>query len=371
MRFSIDIEGALNVVSEYENQIQLVKQYKETTNSIKNILCFSENVRLMPIRALRQIINELDNAANSYVQMSKVLKNSVVRYKKCEEGIINNISDVSVSWRENINTNPPEEDYTIFSWRDLFKIISKAGLVGATIDGMYNILVEGFSPKGLIASGKIINAIFGFGANVAASSKGNWVQYIFGMNNALDKIETNSFKSGFLSSMDKQIDDLTLGSANSIAKKAKVVSKWAGHVLSFASNAVENYTEFEGEGVDGVIRGTTETFIETGVDIGLGMLATAGVTAAAAAIGVASAPALVIGGIATAVVIGANATCKWITGGKDIGEVVADFVCDQYEKRAERTKKIIDNVAETAGNIGQAISKGVSSAWRGLCEAFS
>lgn len=115
-----------------------------------------------------------------------------------------------------------------------------------------------------------------------------------------------------------------------ITKGAKAVAKWAGAATTFVSNTAENVEEYK-SGKISKGRAWAETFIETGTDVVIDTGAMAGTTAAAgslAALGIVSAPTLVIGGVAAAGVIGANWICESVTG-KDIGENVADFICDK------------------------------------------
>lgn len=113
---------------------------------------------------------------------------------------------------------------------------------------------------------------------------------------------------------------------------AKAMAKWAGVAVTSISNGFENYEEYQNGDISSE-RAVVETVIETGVDVGLGALATAGTAAGLAALGVAGAPAIAVAAVGTTVVLGANWLCEEITGNffgeeKDIGEAIADGICD-------------------------------------------
>ena len=115
-----------------------------------------------------------------------------------------------------------------------------------------------------------------------------------------------------------------------VADQLSSFAKWGGTVLTVGSNLLENIEEFKGQ--DGKFeRLVNETMIESTVDIALDVAAAAGVTAAAAALGITSAPAVAVGAAAVGVTWAANGVCKWATGGRDIGEVAADLICDSQE----------------------------------------
>ena len=141
-----------------------------------------------------------------------------------------------------------------------------------------------------------------------------------------------------------------LNSSSSVTENAAVVCKWASYALSFIASGFQNYDEFEGDMSN--LRFWGETAIQGAVDIGLGALA--GVVAAALL--PATWPAIAVGAIGAGVVWVANEVCEWITG-ENIGEHVADFLCDGVEW-----------ISSVGQDVCESISDGVETAWNGVCD---
>lgn len=158
---------------------------------------------------------------------------------------------------------------------------------------------------------------------------------------------------GWAASWAKFKKDHSWGQQTTSAGKAGVVAKWAGYALTAAINGVENYDEYKEGGISAG-RAVGETVLESAVDIGLGI--GAGIIAVAAL--PATAPAIAVGAVSAAAVWAVNGVCKWATG-KDVGEVVADAVCDTAEK-----------VVNVAKDVGKGIKEGAKAAWSGFCSLF-
>lgn len=135
----------------------------------------------------------------------------------------------------------------------------------------------------------------------------------------------------------------------------KPVCKWAGAAFSTLTNGMENFQEFDG--FTGRMIGETvvETVTDVGMDIAVGAAVSAGVTALAVAAGVAGAPAVVVGAVTVGAVWALNSLCSWATGGKDVGEVVADFVCDTAEKLGDAAKNLWGRIKQS---VGRSVSPG-------------
>lgn len=116
---------------------------------------------------------------------------------------------------------------------------------------------------------------------------------------------------------------------STLSTGTKAVAKWAGVAVTGITNSLENYEEYAGGSISAE-RAIAETVIETGVDVGVGALATAGTAAGLAALGFAGAPVIAVAALGTGVVVGANWLCEAITD-KDIGELFADGICDMGE----------------------------------------
>lgn len=118
-------------------------------------------------------------------------------------------------------------------------------------------------------------------------------------------------------------------------KNVKVVTKWAGAVVSAGFNYFDNIAEQDEDSTMSDARVYAETAVETITDISLGA---AGTAVAALLLGPA-APAIAVGAASAAIVWGANELVEYTTG-KDIGEHFADVACD---------------TAETVGSLGHAL----------------
>ena len=141
----------------------------------------------------------------------------------------------------------------------------------------------------------------------------------------------------------------------SSAKWMGTVAKYIGVAVEVISEGFENYDEFKDSGNWGRMIG--ETAIESGVDIGLGILGVA-------AIGAAGAPAIVAGIAGAGVVILANKTCEWLTeklGGeaKDIGEFVSDVVMDLGSWAVNTARDTAVAAYEGIKNTADAVGRGI------------
>ena len=138
--------------------------------------------------------------------------------------------------------------------------------------------------------------------------------------------------------------------------RGAAICKWAGAWLDTALNGLENYQEFGGWSK----RMVGETILESAVDIGLGAVVGiavgAGVSAIAAAGVTVMAPAVIVGAVSGVAVWGINQICSHITGGKDLGEVAADAVCDKLENLGEAADRLWKNIKQTIhAGVGQAV----------------
>lgn len=222
---------------------------------------------------------------------------------------------------------------------------------------------------GVVSGLKNINDIIGNGTEAifdltTGGVRADWVKGLLGFDL---KNET------FGEAMESYIDSFKFG--KNTAKNVKAATQWAGVALDVAESAVGNWDEFDGDLSNARFWG--ETVIEAGVDIAIGAgataLASAALGAAATAIGVAGAPAILVGAAAAGVVWAANGICEYITGGRDIAEVVADAACDFTEAAIDVGKKVVEEakevgkkVAEGAKEVGKALEKGAKA----VCKFF-
>ena len=350
MRFSINIDGTLQLASELDGQGQLLSTYKNVVQSVRNNCPGSGNTKRMLQNTLNSILNEMERERNIYNSISHVLEQNVSMYRTSEKNIATCQPGSSIKWSDTVDVvvggkEEATED-SIFSWSDLWDIVGNAGVIGKAAGAVGTIVTGDWTPENILTSSKFISDIIGDGTDIVkGGTKVSW-KTLLGGEKALDGLQKGS---AWKTSMNQQlVDDLGFNGAASTADKVKVGAKWAGNILTFGLNALDNYEEFEGQGTEGFIRGTKETIIETGVDIALGAAATAAVSAGLVALGVVGAPAVAVGVAAAGVTWAANAICKWATGGDDIGEVVANVVCDVEEWFTDVKKDIGEGAVNLA-----------------------
>lgn len=373
MRFSIEINRALQSASDLERQRQQLASCRDAVWRVKNDCPCSGNTKRALVNALNTVLTEIDNEGNIYQAMSTALTQNAEYYRYNEEKIAGCAKIVSVPlgnieeivgvvegmWEK-------DSDNNVIKMADVWKIVGNVGIVGGIISAIGYLATEGTDIKNILKSAKYISSVIGKATSVAKDGISASWKDLFGGNNALSGLNLDSAKDTFVSSIKKQLGkDLDFTGAKTAADKVKVATKWAGHLFTLGTNAVENYEEHGGITAEGV----AETIVETGVDIGVGTLVTAGVSAVAGvavtALGFATAPAWLIGGVSTVVVIGANAASKAVWG-KDLGEVVADGVWKGVEKAGE----VVQDIGEGIKNVGKNLTSGVSSIWRNVCCAF-
>lgn len=323
-------KGVTDAIDEYSSERRELSDSIANLRSIKAYRCMSGYGFSSVYRTLDRIIQNLEREKRSIKSLEDALSEILNTYKQYENNIEGN---VQVGEGESSETT----NFFQWKWSDMWKVIAKGGIIGNVVAAAGGLITGGWSHSSAINALKnIVSGVGGIAGAVAKGSDANWRNALLGLDDALKSLDTSSAGSAFESSLVKQFGkDLSFKQAANGADKVKVGAKWAGHFLTLFSNAWENAEEFEGQ-EDALVRGTAETAIETVTDIGVGAVATAGVsagiTAALTALGcTVAAPAVAVGAGAVVVTWAANGVCKWLTGGKDIGEVAADLVCDSVQ----------------------------------------
>lgn len=367
MELSVKFSGLLQAGNSLSEARQQLEQYRTSVDGIKKHCPFSGSSRTSIVKALNYILGEMEQEKDFIRSMEDVLEWSLNSYNSCENKLLTvNAGESSGGAESGGAGDIHTEGNTPFEWKwsNTWNLVSKAGIIGSTTSVVGNVVTGSGNLKTGIDSAKYVNSIIGSAASAIkdGGTSVSWAKYLTGTNNALKDLDLDSFGNTFKSSWEQQVSGLSLTGAETTAAKVKVASKWAGNLLTVAGNAYENYNEMQEDGISAG-RAVAETVVESAVDIGVGMAATAvssaAVGAVAAAIGVTAAPALAVGAVAVGVTWAANGVCKWVTGGKDLGEVAADFVCDVGE-----------GAVQWAKDIGSSVESGLSAAWNGLCVAF-
>lgn len=349
MGWRIELQQAESMASVLEFQCRTIKSVREAISNIKDNCAVTGQSRGTVVNTLDNLMKTMDREACAVKSMGNVLRDITGVYGACEQRLVGN----AVQQKPAITgkTEEGEKAEGAWTWQDTWSLLAKGGIVGAGVSMIGNGITGERDGKTVINSGKYLNSIIGNGAAaiVRGGTKTEWTKYLFGTNDVLSKLSTSSGGKTFVNSLEKQFD-LSFKKATGTADKVNVGTKWGGHVLNLLANSWENYREFQTDGISAE-RAVAETVVETGVDIGFGALATAGVSAAAVAAGFTAAPAFAIGAGAVLVTWAVNGICKWITGGDDLGEAVANIVCGVGEMVNSAVQNIGATVVNSLKNI--------------------
>lgn len=353
----VNINYMNNLASDLEKKHAVLGNARETVESIKNNCAVSGEARIAVTGVLNRIMEAMEQEEQGMETMGTSLHRTIALYRNCEKNIVGNTTVHAVT-KETGGTATDKNNIS-WQWKDTWKLISKAGILGGIVGSFGNLVTGEGDIKTFLQSGKhLMNALGNVSSAMATSgARADWAPYIFGKNNVFGKIDTSSAGKAFQSSIHKQfVDDLNFSKAQGW-NKGKVGTKWGSHALTAMINGVENIEEYKSGSVSAG-RAVAETILETGADIAVGAGATAAVTAGAVALGFTSASAVAIGAAAVVVTWAANGVCKWATGGKDIGETVADAMCDMGEKAVS----LVKNTGKVAHNVINSF-KEVSIKW--------
>ncbi len=360
----------INQMFQHSNEFEVYKGILQGHKDALDGICVKD---WMVKKSLKKISGVMDEEIRQLQNMSQILEYGCQLYQKCEENLAQmTCQPLEYDHEDGASEDSKEHIWDYIQWKDLVKIIGGLEGIGSGLAIGLNYWTVERNAKNDVgtlkymtsAIGKIAGAI---GKIAEGKIEVNWQKWI-GLNDAFEKIDPSSFGKAVKSSFAKELDNLKFAKSEGAAGKVKTATKWAGYALTFASNYIENQEERKEDGISKA-RVWAETGIETATDILLGMGGTAVVSGAVAAAGItAGVPAIVIGGAGAAVVVGANAVCKWATGGRDIGEVVADAVCDVTK----------DVVLENLGELGRGAARitnqfkaAFSAPWKSICGAFS
>lgn len=322
---TVSWQGILSAANEYNDQRRELASCISRLRGVKSYRIMSGREFSSIYRVLGKVIDSLEDDKKNLKKLHEGLiavKEEYTRYenKITEHMEIKGAADVLDKVLDEVG----------------WSVIGNAGIVGGLVSTIGSLSTSDWTvPDVLNAVDSLVSVIEGIAPSVFGETEVNWAnaltkEALLGWDDAFENLDMSAPDRAFMSSLN---DDL-FPNATTVGEKIAVGAKWAGAILTGAMNLCDNIEEFKGQ--DGKLgRILAETGVETAVDIGLGMVATAGVTALAAAAGITAAPAVVAGAAATGVVWAANKVCKWVTGGKDIGEVAADAVCGGVEMIAE------------------------------------
>lgn len=320
---TVSWQGILSAANEYNDQRRELASCISRLRGVKSYRVMSGREFSSIYRVLGKVIDSLEDDKKNLKKLHEGLiavKEEYTRYenKITEHMEIKGAADVLDKVLDEVG----------------WSAIGNAGIVGGFVSTIGRFATSDKEVQDYLGLLSNTISVVGNGAKLLGG-RGTYVKWkeAFGLYEAFEGLDMSAPGKAFTSSFEKQMSGFR-PNATTVGEKIAVGAKWAGAILTGAMNLCDNIEEFKGQ--DGKLgRILAETGVETAVDIGLGMVATAGVTALAAAAGITAAPAVVAGAAATGVVWAANKVCKWVTGGKDIGEVAADAVCGGVEMIAE------------------------------------
>lgn len=230
--------------------------------------------------------------------------------------------------------------------KGLFKVVGKVGNVGSIAGSIYTLSSGIASGKDSKVSKAIISVskdcISRFGTLAKDAYSGTSVKETLFGNWTMGDAVTSLFKTAeqatsptegviFKTTLAKEFKGYSFKNATNVGSKIKVATKWAGTGLSAVTNFISNKEEQKKNPGMSNARVVLETVVETAVDVGVGALATAFVTALLGTV----VPAVAVGAIAVGVVWAANtiveadSACCWgEENKKNLTELVSDAIID-------------------------------------------
>lgn len=295
---SVKWRGVDSAISMYSQQRQELSSIMASVRSVKSYRCMRGGEFSSVYSALDRVITRLTDEKDDIKSLEAGMTDILKAYENCEKQIIGDIEAGRADGKKGVAEWIREfTDAVTRLGEDIWKI---KDLIGDAVIAIGDVVTQWVDEDTLTPW------------NDASTIIGEAVKVI-------PKSPVAAKWAGKLASK------LGTSTEGLVAGTGKLMSA-AGWILTGATNLIENYRELK-DGEIGVGRMAAETLIETGVD----MLVLAAATYVAAHVGVA---AVAVGVAAVAITWAANWGCKMVTGkgdvskGKDIGEVMADAVCD-------------------------------------------
>lgn len=313
-------------------------------SSVKNNLnCMGRYTNVM--NALNSLSNELHNEARTANLLGTKLQEVSILYKNTEQQIV-------AQWT---GIEKPSEK---FNWKQdnlIWNSIAKSGVIGTVVAAFGKMVTGGVDYRTLLGGANKFVTVLGDIAKNAYKDKPDYKKLLFGdweKGGALrtladwakkNKTTITSKKDIFTASISKQVSEYGFKGCQNVGDKIKVGTKWAGMALSGVMNGISNYEEYKTTGISAE-RAVAETITETLVDVGIGIVATAGATALLGA----SAPAVLVGATAVAATWALDAgtralTKKYLNQEKGLTELVSDTYLDFKEFRYKCVKNAVQN----------------------------
>lgn len=322
------------------------KVYSERVDSISNSLMLSPEVSGIIKKKLKAESSRLKTLSANIYKMSGTLIDISNLYKTTENKLLGEAKGIS-----------DEERFKPWEWKDTWKLIDSAGIIGSIVSSIGSLITGGVSWDNAFNTAKGVTKIIEKIAKAVPKSGASfdW-KTLFGLNSPItDKTSTN-----FFGAIKDSVDDLKIGNAERVSEKVAVGAKWAGYAITAISTVYENFTDTSENNSTG--RKIAESVGETAVKIGEGIAIGAAVTAICAAAGVA-APAVVIGGATVLVTWGVDKVCEYFTG-KNFAEFASDTVLDTVRDFGQKAVDKVKSAAEAVGDAVEAVGDTIAGWWK-------
>ncbi|MBQ8982066.1 MAG: hypothetical protein IJ079_00635 [Lachnospiraceae bacterium] len=399
---SVQINQLKNCSSELHNYSNTLLSIQARILNVSNTLMLQSSSQVQIKRQLRDLSKNVGTVSTKMRKMGTSLNSAATAYWKAEDKLLQNkytgnriaktvggaagavIGSSGGALGTYVGTKIGKEVGEI-AWNALYKQISskepidwpsewkktalkvgsKAGLLGGSAAGIYQLLVDGImggSAKDVYKGGKtIFDSITGAvkAVNSTKGTKATWGEAILGLNKPLSKFAGagngwTGAKTAFSETLKGKFD---------------VKAEGLGWALTVVGSGFDNAEEFGSEWYKNP-RFWAETVGESAVSIAEGALVSSAVAAGLVAVGWVGAPAIAVGAITVGVTWGLDLLCKKVTG-QGVAETVSDFVIDSAIGIWDKTTEVGKAIGDSVGKTAKAVSNGVSSLWNGAKRMFS
>ncbi|MCC8029401.1 MAG: hypothetical protein LIO75_06375 [Lachnospiraceae bacterium] len=360
MEFSINISRANAMISQFEAEKNKLNNYRSSVQSVIANCPLSGSTKTAVIRALKTAEGNMEDESQSLLAMKTALGQIIADYLAVEEKLAGTAADLSGSASADgaqesggtaVDGSSDEEETSdsLWNWSDLWSLIGKMGIGGGLIAAIGQLLTGGDAVTSVLKSLKSLASV----VDSTAKNGLSW-EMLFGLNAKI----TESTPTTFWGNLADQAEKLNFSNAETVTDKISVGAKYAGYLLTGAITTYDNFTDPENTTL---WRKMAESVGETAFKIGEGILVSAAVTTAFAAIAAAAvgAPviaagagtAIVIGGTTAVIMIGIDKAFEYFTG-KDAAEWVSDTIIDGAV-----------SAANYVGDKAQQVKDAVSGWW--------
>lgn len=339
-----------------KNTVTNVKSmFQTTTNQVDGRVMSRNNLRgrfqtvssqLSSVESkIQRIKNMVETGANSYYNTDRLVVSwkyallNQITGKTAGIGLgIAGLGSFSVQDKEKGQVESKEKS-SLWSWKDTWKMVSQAGILGSATAIVGDLITGGVSVKnGFTVAKDVSKTVENIAKAIPKSGTSFDWKTLFGI--------TEGTKKTFQESWSEGLGKLNFGNAKTVSEKIAVGAKWAGNIFTIGATGYENF--FDDKENNSLGRKAAETVGESTVKILEGMVI-------GAALGAVGAPAVVVG-VGTVAVTWVIDKLFEAGTGKNAAEWMSDFVLDFPDSAIDIGKKAINFVGNTAKNVFGGVS---------------